>query len=439
MKRRTCTLCSATEEQTIPINPNAHSWAENITYSATHPHEGSRDCLLCGASHPDAPFTYHGTFPGCSMCVVLNAPENLKIANTENNTVIVSWNTVNGATGYRLERDGIVVYDGMNNNYFSFNLKTGFTYNFRVKAYNENTESNYSEIQSVCIGVLNPILIYKTRRSETNWFSDEKNNSIPESLTPDLLFGDMKKADIEKNTHINDSDFDESYIERVNIFKGMAQTWFSNDIFKSIIGDMIDHFSGISDYNFIDTIEGYKVYENSSLTEQVKRHRESVDYVNSVKSALDKCLKKYSGNIDELTYYIDLKNTPDLRKIHPVVKQLLDDGIKQPGFPFNKDNNLADGFTISIDSLHGNMFEITSYKLDGNNYCGTIRFTYYDHFGLDIDDMDKSWDPKDTVIGMLSGFKQWFILQHWDNIGNMQPKPFITWIQFETTFSGTII
>mgnify|MGYP002409141129 CR=1 FL=1 len=75
---------------------------------------------------------------------------------------------------------------------------------------------------------------------------------------------------------------------------------------------------------------------------------------------------------------------------------------------------------------------------NGNSYSGTMRVTYYDHFGLDVNDMTGNYGYQSLGIQSLLGFHQWFILQHWNDLNaDVQPKPFITTIEFEVPFSGS--
>lgn len=67
-----------------------------------------------------------------------------------------------------------------------------------------------------------------------------------------------------------------------------------------------------------------------------------------------------------------------------------------------------------------------------------MRVTYYDHFGVDKSDLslEKDWLIKPAEF---QGFRQWFILQHFQDLGaSVQPKPFITTIEITEPFSGVI-
>lgn len=60
-----------------------------------------------------------------------------------------------------------------------------------------------------------------------------------------------------------------------------------------------------------------------------------------------------------------------------------------------------------------------------NRFSGTIKFHFYDHFGLDND--DNQFAP---------GFCDWYILQHYDRYDGKY-CPFITIIDMSCDFSGT--
>lgn len=81
---------------------------------------------------------------------------------------------------------------------------------------------------------------------------------------------------------------------------------------------------------------------------------------------------------------------------------------------------------------------MTSYSYDEEtkqfNY--TLRFTYYDIFGLNYSDLTNGYGMG-TEFGMLAGFRCWYILQHWDEYdGNYQP--YFSYMSFEESFSGEL-
>ncbi|MCI8388381.1 MAG: DUF3289 family protein [Clostridiales bacterium] len=360
----------------------------------------------------------------------------------------VSWNKVDGATIYQLLNGNTTVYRGSDTYYEVGGLTTGETYTFKVRAYNGVSTPALSEPCTVTVGLVEPLLIYQTRDTELNWFETE--DSTTETLRPDLLYADMTKDEIIEKTSIDIYDFlNNSLEQKKNCFKNMAVGVFASETFKPIISDMIEHYYLERMSNFTSVIDGYYVYENEDLTNQVKLHEQSVKYVYEVKAALDRCLKSNNGNIDEIEYYPSLRFEPDIRSNHPMVYQLAHKPIPDsesfelvPQPVFNSKSDIFEGFTISLDSLQGNKIEILSYSLNGNNYNGTMRVTYYDHFGLDINDLSNGYPStfKSLFTANIDGFRQWFILQHWIDLRDyIHITPFVTLIQFDIPFNGTII
>lgn len=129
----------------------------------------------------------------------------------------------------------------------------------------------------------------------------------------------------------------------------------------------------------------------------------------------------------------------DERKKQALTAKLLSMGVQQP--VFNSTSDQTDGFTICLDSIQGNKIEILSYTQIGNSYSGTMKVTYYDHFGLDAGDFTPSGygSFKALAVNILTGFRQWHILQRWKELeATNHPKPFITTIEVVTTFSGVV-
>ena len=297
-----------------------------------------------------------------------------------------------------------------------------------------------------------PILVYQTRDTELNSFADE--NATIECLRDDLYYNDMSTLDIlkwyQQDGSISQSDLWNvvtgpsggvhteliSVNQRVDIFKNDMTFWFALGDFNSIILDMIDHFVGNKCDNFTGIIGDYNIYKNASLTEKVKNHSKSIEYIDNIKNVLNQTLTKYKGDITSLKYNPEIRFNPVLRDAQPIVQAFNSIGILQP--VFGSWNDRINGFSVCLDSLQGNKIEILSYSLDGNKYHGIMRVTYYDHFGVDKSDLslEKDWLIKPAEF---QGFRQWFILQHFQDLGaSVQPKPFITTIEITEPFSGVI-
>ena len=161
--------------------------------------------------------------------------------------------------------------------------------------------------------------------------------------------------------------------------------------------------------------------------------------MDNVKNALNNCLKDHDGHIYKLEYDPAKRFYSDERGEQPLVKELSDQMVEQPVFASMSDT--FNGFTICLDSLQGNKIEILSYTQNGNSYSGTMRITYYDHFGLNTEDFtyDGYGGFKGLSVNMLGGFHHWYIMQRYKDLeGAIHPKPFITTIEFTTAFSGEI-
>ncbi len=211
-----------------------------------------------------------------------------------------------------------------------------------------------------------------------------------EEIREDMLYNHWSKQEIKQNvSSIGDNMFEKngqeiSVSDRKNSLVDMTTTYFANKTFEPIIKDMINHFMNETDDNFYGMFDGYNLYSNSDLTEQVKSHSESEDYINKNKTALNRCLKNFNGSICNLKYNPSIRHDKDLRKSHPFVAMADSMGIKLPVF-----DDMFKGFKICIDSLQGAKIEILSYNLVGNSYSGKMKITYYDHFGLDVADLNK--------------------------------------------------
>ena len=453
--RRVCKSCSATEQQTIPINPNAHSWADTITYSATHPHNGSRKCKLCGKEHPNAPFAYSGKYPGCTACNTLAAPTGLKAEVIANNTVKVTWNAVSGATRYHLLKNNKVEYDGNKNSYTFTGLTTGETYTFIVRAFDGVSTPSISEPCTVTVGLVEPLLIYRSRNREVYGFLEPSSQSdVNPIIAEDLEYG-MKNEEVlfTNNTLISASDLYTNIFSKTQISIENRRTtvinFFNSQIdydstFSAILADMIDHFIGIKSNNFTGEIDSYNVYENSDLINAVVSHPNTTEYVNEFVSRLSTFINNNSGVIDNLIYDENLWIYPNQRDAHPVVNFMKNGSyfLGQPSYGFD---NGVPGLALAIDALEGNKIEIINFNKSGSSYSGILRFSLYDHFGLDTSDLTDSKkyfnDKLDTGMkpGMFAGFRQWYIMQHWDQLlCTVHPKPFVTMITFTVPFNGTL-
>lgn len=115
----------------------------------------------------------------------------------------------------------------------------------------------------------------------------------------------------------------------------------------------------------------------------------------------------------------------------------ISNGAKELYLPSYGYNNGVPGLTLALDGFYGNKIKLKNFQNTSSTYSGDLEFVFYDHFGLDTPDLANT-KYGNLTAGTLPGFKQWYILQHWNDLeGTVQPKPFVTNVSFSVPFSGT--
>ena len=162
-------------------------------------------------------------------------------------------------------------------------------------------------------------------------------------------------------------------------------------------------------------------YRDGTLTQKAVAHTSTQNYINIAKQKIIDYLKSNNG---------------DPSNINNSIKSTLDNPGIRP--KYNLPSDLLSGLTICINDTWGNYIELMNYRYDGITYRGTLRFTIYDHFGLDDEDVATSFESfKKAIVGNMDGFLSWYVLQHYTGC-NGQYKPFITYIETEVSISGDI-
>lgn len=253
-------------------------------------------------------------------------------------------------------------------------------------------------------------LIYET--SATDYKAKE---SKLDDRPDDFKYADLSKSELTNLDWINWSDFfligENTYISS---WKFLARILSSGNMIE-VASEMIDHFlyGDGSDYT------------NSVLTDEIQAHKNSKTYVSDVIDVINDVLEEYSGDAYKL-YYSD-----DMRNSNPIVNLMRERKIYNPYF-----NDKTSGLGICVDGIYGVKIEMVSYTYDAEvkQYDYTLRFTYYDVFGLDYSDLTDGYGMQ-TQFGVLAGFRSWYILQHWDEY-NGDYQPYFSYMSFEETVSG---
>ena len=288
----------------------------------------------------------------------------------------------------------------------------------------------------------NPELVKEniTNRLKREGYRYSDINDITPIIAEDLEYGQKSTgALLQSDTKISLTDLYKnnytqeqmSVADRIDIINTFFKSQLSKDSpFNDILAQMIDHL-----------VDGTGTdYSNDDLTSAVVNHPKTIAYVDAVVGLLNNYLSQNSGNISGLYYDENLWTNPILRRQHPMVNAMaqgIANGRTELQEPYYGHDNGVPGLTLAIDSWYGNKFEIVSFNKSGNSYSGTLRFSFYDHFGLDTSDLeDKKYG--NMQAGFAPGFRQWYILQHWSGLAAaVQPKPFVTKVSFTVPFQGT--
>ncbi len=251
---------------------------------------------------------------------------------------------------------------------------------------------------------VSPLLIYQTVET---YYTDKNGN-----YAPDLICGDMTEKQLRALDWITWTDFIFDSPEYMrNTWEIMAAGIFSVGEMRSVSLDMIDHFmcgSGTS-------------YSNSILTNEIKNHSSTIEYTDSVQRCIMDLLNEQNGNMSKLSYTASNRSDSLLRK------KMEQNGINNP--VYNGWDTTFDGPKICVDSLWGVKIQVDEYSLIGSTYTCKIHYTLYDHFGLDVSDVEK--------YGAIEGFRAWFVLQHFSEF-NQAYKPFLTLIEFDKTITDNL-
>ncbi|WP_455593519.1 DUF3289 family protein [Bacteroides sp.] len=142
-----------------------------------------------------------------------------------------------------------------------------------------------------------------------------------------------------------------------------------------------------------------EVFSSSYMNEMMKRHPTFDKFVNSPDGVVDilkKKLRELNGNINKI-------NGP-----------LHNGEIKSVRVKFNTMEDKLKGMTLAVDDTSAYQIYVDNYTLHSKNtFSCQLRIVVYDHFGLDIRDVQK--------YGAIAGFRAWYVLQHIRGY-----KPFLT-------------
>lgn len=265
-----------------------------------------------------------------------------------------------------------------------------------------------------------PILVYQSPR--------KPGLNADGSKAADMVYGDMSAEDIRKlTTHFDTQMFDLDNLEQATSrnlftnFRVMGAGIFSVGEMRMVILAMIAKF---------ERKEGGE-FRHPVLTQKVKEHKGTQDFINSVTEQVKVHIKNKDAEInceplvDWMASYKKKIKLPAFNSRRNI--------IDSPSAPFP---DAFGGLAMAINDVWGAKAEIIKFERYGNYYKGTLRFTMYDHFGLDSPDVGA--DPttgRTKPYGLLAGFRSWFILQHYNRFAY---KPFVTVMEINKEFEGQL-
>ena len=219
------------------------------------------------------------------------------------------------------------------------------------------------------------------------------------------------------------------------IFKDKAKFWFAEGQLDGNIERMIDKFQENSG----------GVYEDHALSNALINSPNMELYCNNVQDYIAQRLKERKGLIskningvnpikDDTIYMVlepnSRKARRDIGKITTIPRK---DGNGNTFFfrpIFGSKDDRTKGTQIATNDIWSTEVKITNITFTGEDYTINYHVNLWDHFGLDIGDMEAM---PNIVPFAKDTFAVWFVLQHLRGY-----KPFITKVQFSRSFTGNI-
>ena len=212
-------------------------------------------------------------------------------------------------------------------------------------------------------------------------------------------------------------------------FRNTAGLWFARGELQDNLDRMIDKFQ---------RNEG-GIYEDAVLTRHVANHTNTNQYCFYIENYIAERLKKDILKLEDVEdkepqFEKDLQTRRDNGKIKG--SDIKDEKglpvpITRPAYSYNDGLwEASKGLTIALNDIWATEVILQELKFSGDNYEGRYQVTLWDHFGLDLPDMEKKFNAYPSI---QEAFACWFILQHLRGY-----KPFIAKMTFMREFSGNL-
>ena len=215
----------------------------------------------------------------------------------------------------------------------------------------------------------------------------------------DMQYGDMpaKSAEIKKDPMFKKTD--------ASLYSYMhdLMTSLSTGDMETVAISMLDKFMFANKGNYKSKILNTKVGDNTAF---IKYHNVFLKEIPSIIGA-------------------QVLHTP--HNVIPISMNLLH---------FSSYMDKITGLGITIHQVWSAKAELLYFRVDdsGNEWRATLQYTFYDHFGLDWEDIKKHGNDIFPKYHTGNSFKAWYILQHYRTA-----KPFITEITTSVNVHGSIV
>ena len=171
------------------------------------------------------------------------------------------------------------------------------------------------------------------------------------------------------------------------------------------------------------------VYEDAVLTEDIANHPITWDYCTEIEDYIAEHLKSSKGKLTELEDRMVYLGE-DFGAISRNRKETTNKTFNRPVYAAFKNDNVFRGETVALNDIWATEVMMTGFKSNAQGYKVDYEITLWDHFGLDIADLQNLFNILPLAWKV---FASWLTLQHMRGY-----KPFLTKIRIHKSFSGTL-
>ncbi len=315
--------------------------------------------------------------------------------------------------GFNLDKHG--VFANVNDNFIKAPIDDSFKYSEpnqnsdHFASFKHNIETELHAKKRQLADELNkesyPKAIYSKQRIYNakawlikDWVYENSGEDVKDYHEGNLLFRDTSDENLFK------------------AFEDWATAFYSYGEMQGNIKRMIAKFKH----------NGGGIYEDSVLTKDIANHKATIEYCANLEGFIAEKIKISKGKLsDIIETEIDLSYKDRGDRGKTTAKGA---NFAKPTFGSSLDT--IKGETIALNDIWATEVHILGVEFDNDNYKIQYEVTLWDHFGLDITDIEKI---PNTFPLAKEAFAAWFALQHLRGY-----KPFLTKMTFTKEMEGNI-